>query len=122
MGSYVQNSNTSERSFLSLNSLSSTTASSIFLPVDTTLTKYITSTYTIKFYIKTESNEKYTWMFNDVIIFQRDCQTCVSKAVQALMQSTSLAVAFTILVVFALIIILCIAMAYEEIRRKMEFQ
>lgn len=122
VGSYVQNSNTSERSFLSLNSLTSTTASSIFLPVDTTLTKYITSTYTIKFYVKTESNEKYTWMFNDVIIFQRDCQTCVSKAVQALMQSTSLAVAFTILVVIALIIILCIAMAYEEIRRKMEFQ
>ncbi len=122
VGTYVQNSNTSERSFLSLTSLSSTTATSIFLPVDTTLTKYITSTYTLKFYVKTESNEKYIWMFNDVVILQRDCQTCVTKSVQAFLRSTSMAFLFTLLVVIVLIIVLCIAMKYEEARRKMEFQ
>ncbi len=49
---------------------------------------------------------------NDVTVFQRDCQTCVTQAVQRLINSTSLAVLFTILVVILLIIILCIAMAY----------
>ena len=121
-GIYVQNTNTSDRSYLYLESLSSSTASSIFLPIDTTLTKYITSTYTIKFYVKTESTNKYVWMFNDVILFQRDCQTCVTKAVQDLINSTSLALLFTIIIVIVLIIILCMAMAYEEVQRKKEFQ
>lgn len=112
-GITVENYNSSDRSFLTLDALAINTANSIFSPIDTNLINYTTSQYTIKFYVKTNATKNHVWAFNDMVLLQRDCQTCVSKAVRDLMQSTSLAVLFTLITVVVLVIILCMAMVYE---------
>lgn len=121
-GLFVQNSNINDRSYLTLDALSASSASSIFLPIDTQLVNYITSKYTIKFYVQSNSSQKYIWAFNDVVILQRDCQSCVTQAVSSLLNSTSLSVLFTLIVVIVLVIVLCLAMFYEQYQRKKEFQ
>lgn len=55
-------------------------------------------------------------------VLMRDCQTCVSQTVKDLSASTIKAIGFTLLIVVILVIILFAAIAFEEYKRKKDFQ
>lgn len=51
IGIFAKSNLTTTRSFLTLDSLTTTTVSSIWVPIDTGLISYIVTNYTIKFYV-----------------------------------------------------------------------
>ena len=53
-----------------------------------------------------------------MVVFTRDCQTCVSQSVKDLITKTGGAVLVTLGIVIVLIIVLFVAIAIEEYRRK----
>ena len=53
--------------------MSSSTIDSIWLTVDTGLIDYIVSTFTLKFYVQSNSTQLYTWGFHDMVVLQRNC-------------------------------------------------
>jgi hypothetical protein len=76
----------------------------------------------IKFYVQSNSTATYTWGFHDMVILQRACETCVSQSVQNLMASTGGAILITLLISCLLIVLLFLAIKFEEWRRKVKFQ
>jgi hypothetical protein len=122
VGVFAQSSNTTSRSFLTLDALNKDSVSSIWVPVDTGLISYIVTNLTLKFYVQTNSTQSFTWGFNDMAVLMRDCQTCVSQNVKDLSASTIKAIGFTLLIVVILVIVLFAAIAFEEYKRKKDFQ
>ena len=53
--------------------MSSSTINSIWLTVDTGLIDYIVSTFTLKFYVQSNSTQLYIWGFHDMVVLQRNC-------------------------------------------------
>lgn len=108
-GVFAQSSNSTSRSFLTLPALSPETASSVLIHIDTGLLDYIVKDYTLKIFIQTNSTQTYVWGFSDMVIFSRQCQTCVSQAVITGMSNLSLAIGVTLIIVVLLIVILFVA-------------
>lgn len=57
-----------------------------------------------------------------MVILVRDCQTCLSQSVKDLIATTGAAIGVTFFIVVILIVVLFVAIAIEEYRRKVEFQ
>lgn len=83
---------------------------------------YIAKDFVLKFYVKSNSTETYTWGFHDLIILQRNCETCVSVEVLALLSMIGSAILVTLAIVVFLIIMLIAASKFEEWRQKVAFQ
>ena len=98
--------------------MSSNTINSVWLTVDTGIISYITSDMTLKFYVQSNSTQLYTWGFHDMVVLQRNCETCVSQAVQSMINGLGAAILITLAIVAALMIILFVAGKIEAWRRK----
>lgn len=112
VGVYARSNSSSSQSYMTLDALT-TSASSIWAKADTDTIDYITSDYTIKFYVQSNSTQKYLWGFKDMTVFTRDCQTCVSKAVSDMIGSTGISIWVTAIIVVVLIIALFVGVAIE---------
>ena len=109
-GTYSYDStNTSNRNFLELPSMSSSTINSVWLTVDTGIISYIVSDLTLKFYVQSNSTELYSWGFHDMVVLQRSCETCVTQVVMNLINNLGAAILFTLLIVIVLMITLFVA-------------
>jgi hypothetical protein len=74
LGNYtVDPANNNHRNFLSLPSMSAATVGSIWVQVDTGLVSYIVKTFTLKFYVQSNSSATYSWGFHDLVILRRAC-------------------------------------------------
>jgi hypothetical protein len=113
-GTYVLSNTAGKRSMMTIPALTQSTAPIILASVDTGVVNYtVTSSFAVGIKVASTSARPYIWGLQDVVVYMRDCQTCVSQAVSSLIAQLLIAALLNLVVVIALVIILGVATKLE---------
>jgi len=94
---------------------------SVIAPVDTGVINMISNNIQIVMYTQSSSSG-YNWGFNDFVVIQRQCETCVTQAVKDLLSTLGNLTYIVLGIVVGLILLLFFMIKAEDLHRKWAFQ
>jgi hypothetical protein len=121
IGTYGKLPNNAGPNYFYINALTSSNVGSVISPVDTGMQTLISNEISIRMYITT-GDQGYNWAFNDFVVIQRACETCVTVAVQNLLDKLTRMCYIVLIVVVVLLIMLFVMIKLESLKRKWDFE
>jgi hypothetical protein len=121
IGTYGKNADNSGPNYLILNALTPSNVGSVIAPVDIGIFKVISNSIRIKISIVSKS-PGYCWGFNDLVVIQRTCETCPTKAVVDLLNELGNLCYVVAAIVLGLLLVLFLMIKLENLMHKWDME